>query len=65
MGPCIVRYRGGICDQQDATHSQYLLLKMLYMFRAIIAHHQELGTVSAATQRIVSPPKHRAWNIAD
>jgi hypothetical protein len=25
-----------------------LLLEMLYMFRAIIAHHQELGTVCAA-----------------
>jgi hypothetical protein len=32
--------RGGIYDQQDATNSQYLLLEMLYMFRAIIAHHQ-------------------------
>jgi hypothetical protein len=41
MGPCIVRNRGGIYDQQDATDSQYLLLEMLYMFRAIIAHHQE------------------------
>jgi hypothetical protein len=30
MGPCIVRYRGGIYDQQDATNSQYLLLEMLY-----------------------------------
>jgi hypothetical protein len=36
-------YRGGIYDQQDATNSQYLFLEMLYMFRAIIAHHQELG----------------------
>jgi hypothetical protein len=45
MGTCIVRYRGCIYDQQDATNSQYLLLEMLYMFRAIIAHHQELGTV--------------------
>jgi hypothetical protein len=34
MGPCIVRYRGGTYDQQDATNSQYLLLEMLYMFRA-------------------------------
>jgi hypothetical protein len=50
MGPCIVRYRGGIYDQQDATNSHYLLLEMLYMFRAIIAHHQELGTVCAAVQ---------------
>jgi hypothetical protein len=25
MGPCIVRCRGGIYDQQDATNSQYLL----------------------------------------
>jgi hypothetical protein len=52
MGPCIVRYRGGIYDQQDATNSQYLLLGMLYMFRAIIAHHQELGTVCAAVRCI-------------
>jgi hypothetical protein len=29
-------YRGGIYDQQDATNSQYLLLEMLYMFRAIM-----------------------------
>jgi hypothetical protein len=50
MGPCIVRYRGGIYDQQDATNSQYLLLEMLYMFRAIIAHHQELGTICAAVR---------------
>jgi hypothetical protein len=50
MGPCIVRYRGGIYDQQDATNSRYLLLEMLYMFRAIIAHHQELGTVCAAVR---------------
>jgi hypothetical protein len=48
MGPCIVRYTGCIYDQQDATNSQYLFLEMLYMFRAIIAHHQELGTVCAA-----------------
>jgi hypothetical protein len=48
MGPCIVRSRGGIYDQQDATNSQYLLLEMLYMFRTIVAHHQELGTVCAA-----------------
>jgi hypothetical protein len=48
MGPCIVRYKGGIYDQQDATNSQYLLLEMLYMFQAILAHHQELGTVCAA-----------------
>jgi hypothetical protein len=27
-----------------------LLLEMLYMFRAIIAHHQELGTVCAAVR---------------
>jgi deoxyribodipyrimidine photolyase-like uncharacterized protein len=40
--------RGGIYDQQDATNSQYLLLEMLYMFRAIIAHHQELRTICAA-----------------
>jgi hypothetical protein len=52
MGPRIVRYRGGIYDQQDATNSQYLLLEMLYMFRAIIAHHQELGTVCAAVRCI-------------
>jgi hypothetical protein len=51
MGPCIIRYRGGIYDQQDATNSQYLLLEMLYMFRAIIAHHQELGNVCAAVRR--------------
>jgi deoxyribodipyrimidine photolyase-like uncharacterized protein len=50
MGPCIVRYRGGIYDQQDATNSQYLLVEMLHMFRAIIAHHQELGTVCAAVR---------------
>jgi hypothetical protein len=37
-------------DQQDVTDSQSLLLEMLYMFRAIIAHHQELGTVCAAVQ---------------
>jgi hypothetical protein len=60
MGPCIVRYRGGIYDQQDATNSQYLLLGMLYMFRAIIAHHQELGTVCAAvhTHRPVKKLHH-------
>jgi hypothetical protein len=52
MGPCIIRYRGGIYDQQDATNSQSLLLEMLYMFRAIIAHHQELGTVCAAVRCI-------------
>jgi hypothetical protein len=50
MGPCIVRYRGGIYDQQDATNSQFLYLEMLYMFRIIIAHHQELGTVCAAVR---------------
>jgi hypothetical protein len=50
MGPCIVRYRGGIHDQQDATNSQSFLLKMLYMLRAITAHHQELGTVCAAVR---------------
>jgi hypothetical protein len=50
MGPRIFRYRGGIYDQQDATNSQYLLLEMLYMFRAIIAHHQERGTVRAAVR---------------
>jgi hypothetical protein len=50
MGPCIVRYRGGIYDQQDATNSQYLVLEILYMLRAIIAHHQELGTVCAAVR---------------
>jgi hypothetical protein len=27
MGQCIVRYRGGVYDQQDATNSQYLLLE--------------------------------------
>jgi hypothetical protein len=43
-----LEYRGGIYDQQDATDSQYLLLELLYMFRAIIAHHQELGTLCAA-----------------
>jgi hypothetical protein len=43
-------YRGGIYDQQNATNSQYLLLEMLDMFRAIIAHHQELETVCAAVQ---------------
>jgi hypothetical protein len=48
MGPCIVRYRGGIYDQQDATNSHNLFLEMLYVFRAIIVHHQELGTVCAA-----------------
>jgi hypothetical protein len=47
---CIVRYRGGIYDQQDATNSQSLLLDMLYMFRAIIAHHQEVWTVCAAVR---------------
>jgi hypothetical protein len=46
----IVRYRGGIYDQQDATNSQSLLLEMLYMFQAIIAHHQELATVCAAVR---------------
>jgi hypothetical protein len=45
-------YRGGIYDQQDATNSQYLLIEMLYMFRAIIAHHRELGTVRAAVRCI-------------
>jgi hypothetical protein len=48
--PCIFRYRGGIYDQEDATDSQSLLLEMLYMFRAIIAHHHELGTVCAAVR---------------
>jgi hypothetical protein len=43
-------YRGVIYDQQDATNSQYSLLEMLYIFRAIIAHHQELGTVCAAVR---------------
>jgi hypothetical protein len=52
MGPCIVRYIGGIYDQQNATNSQYLLLEILNMFRAIIAHHQELGTVCAAVRCI-------------
>jgi hypothetical protein len=52
MGPRIVSYRGGTYDQQDATNSLYLLLEMLYMFRAIIAHHQELGTVCAAVRCI-------------
>jgi deoxyribodipyrimidine photolyase-like uncharacterized protein len=50
MGPCIVRYRGGICDQQDKTNSQYLLLEILYMFRVIIAHYQELVIVCAAVR---------------
>jgi hypothetical protein len=27
MGPCIVRYRGGIYDQQDATNSQYFIAR--------------------------------------
>jgi hypothetical protein len=45
MGPCIVRYRDGIYDQKDATNSQYLLLEMLFFFRAIIAHHQDLVTI--------------------
>jgi hypothetical protein len=26
MGPCIVRYQGGIYDQQDATNSQYFIV---------------------------------------
>jgi hypothetical protein len=30
--------------------SLYLLLEMFYMIRAIIAHHQELGTVCAAVR---------------
>jgi hypothetical protein len=46
----LYKNRGGIYGQQDATNSQSLLLKMLYMFRAIIAHHQELGTVCAAVR---------------
>jgi hypothetical protein len=46
----LLEYRGGIYDQQDVTNSQYLLLEMLYMFRAIIAQHQELGTVCAAVR---------------
>jgi hypothetical protein len=45
-------YRGGIYEQQDATNSQNLFLEKLYMFRAIIAHHQELGTVRAAVRCI-------------
>jgi deoxyribodipyrimidine photolyase-like uncharacterized protein len=45
-----VYYSGGIYDQQDATNSQYLLLEMFYMFRVIIAHHQELGSVCAAVR---------------
>jgi hypothetical protein len=52
MGPCIVRYIGGIYDQQDVTNSQNLFLEKLYMFRAIIVHHQELGTVCAAVRCI-------------
>jgi hypothetical protein len=49
------KYEGGIYDQQDATNSQYLLLEMLYMFRTIIAHHQELGTLCAAVRCYVIP----------
>jgi hypothetical protein len=49
-----VLYRGGIYDQQDATNSQYLFLEVLYMFRAIIAHHQEIGTVCAAINYLVA-----------
>jgi hypothetical protein len=53
---------GGIYDQQDATNSQNLFLEMLYMFRAIIAHRQELGTVCAAVRcisvRFSLGPKH-------
>jgi hypothetical protein len=26
MGPCIVRYNGGIYDQQDETNSQYFIV---------------------------------------
>jgi hypothetical protein len=49
-GTGLIVIRGGIYDQQDATNSQYLFLEMLYMFRAIIAYHQELGTVCAAVR---------------
>jgi hypothetical protein len=31
MGPCIVRYRGGIYDQQDETNSRYLLLEIAFL----------------------------------
>jgi hypothetical protein len=47
--------RGGIYDQQDETNSQNLFLEMLYMFRAIIAHHQELGTVCAFCCSYIPP----------
>jgi hypothetical protein len=64
------KHRGGIYDQQDVTNSESLLLEMLYMFRAIIAHHQELRTLCAAvrlysSRGVVPPPKHRVLNIAD
>jgi hypothetical protein len=80
MEPCIVRYRGGIYDQQDATNSQYLLPEMLYIFRTIIAHHQELGTVCAAVRcyklwvspfsrlysgRGVSAVVQSSWNVME
>jgi hypothetical protein len=45
-----VIHRGGVYDQQDATNSQSLLSEMFYMFQAIIAHHQELGTLCAAVR---------------
>jgi hypothetical protein len=35
-------------NEMRQIHNIYL--EMLYMFRAIIAHHQELGTVCAAVQ---------------
>jgi hypothetical protein len=61
MGPCIVRSRGGIYDQQDVTNSQYLLLEMLY-----IKHHfTKTSDPHATTHRTIPPPKHHAWNIAD
>jgi hypothetical protein len=64
------KHRGGIYDQQDVTNLQSLLLEMLYMYRAIIAHHKELGTVCAAVRLysshgVVPTPKQRDLNIAD
>ena len=42
MGPCIVRCEYHISNQQDATFFPSLSIATLYMFRASLAHRQEL-----------------------
>jgi len=41
MGPCIFIYEDHINNQRDATIFCSLLIAILYMFRASLAHHQE------------------------